>query len=212
MYSIRFQDVWSYYKCSTHQKSGACGHCIVDQKKAMRAVANKIREHVLMSGYDKLLAAVERELDRRATRAPVANQAGMRRQLAGIEQKIENATDRLVSVAKSLVPAVEAKLVDLQRQRDELAERLHRSPNSTVKRDAKAIADQLWRLDEVLAKGSPATVRNALGKIVEKITLQFREGKSTPKRKRFEFVRGEIQFAKPGTPSGRSWRSVAARW
>ena len=96
----------------------------------MRAVANKIREHVLMSGYDKLLAAVERELDRRATRAPVANQAGMRRQLAGIEQKIENATDRLVSVAKSLVPAVEAKLVDLQRQRDELAERLHRSPNS----------------------------------------------------------------------------------
>ena len=156
---------------------GGCGHCSVPQAPALRMVATIIRERVLEGSLEALEAAISKRLGKPAQET---NHNDTLQQIADVDRKIANAMERLVSVNQSLVPGVERKLLAMQAQRDQLAQQWKAKP--VKQKDAKAIAAQLWRLEEVLAKGSPAKVRFALSKIVKRVTLNFEPGKKTGQR------------------------------
>ena len=59
----------------------------------------------------------------------------VRRQITAVDKKIDNATERLVSVHDSLVPAVEQKLLELRRERD--APRRQPDTHPTGRTDAR---------------------------------------------------------------------------
>jgi hypothetical protein len=60
--------------------------------------------------------------------------------------------------------------------------------------DPKALAAQIWQLDEVLAKGSSAKVRLALSKIVKRITLNFETDKKTGRGQSYVFTGGTMEL------------------
>ena len=60
--------------------------------------------------------------------------------------------------------------------------------------DPKAIAAQVWKLDEVLSQGSPAKVRTALAKIVKRLTLNFEPGKKTGRGQSYVFTGGSMEL------------------
>jgi len=150
-----------------------------------------IRDRVLGGSLAALEAAVTRELGRRAQ--PVEVDA-IKRQMADVDRKIANATDRLVSVDISLVATVEAKLLELQAQRKELAAQLKSKPSKPAS-DAKAIAAEVWRLDEILRTSSPGKVRHALSRIVKRITLDFEPGAKTGRGQTYVFTGGTMELS-----------------
>ena len=132
------------------------------------AVAGKIRQHVLMGSPDRLVKAVERALKRREQETPAVDKAAIVAALAALDTKIATATDRLVTVDLSLVEDVEAKLIDLKRQRSDAAAELETMSQETPPADAEAIAAKIWQLDVILRDGRPAATRAALSKIIDR--------------------------------------------
>ena len=205
MYSCRFRDAWAIYKCSTYHNKGQCGHCAVDQVRTLDVIAAKIRDRVLLGSMDRLEEAIKRESKRREEESPVVDKAAIRRRLAALDTKITNATDRLVTVDASLMPDVEAKLIELKHQRADLAAELEMTPPEMPPVDAKAIAEKIWQLDAILKKGSPAATRAALSKIIDRVVLDFEESGSTAKRRCFVFTGGTIELMPKGcSPLGTS--------
>ena len=189
MYAVCYAGRGPAYLCSRNHMKGGCGHCKVPQAPALAMVANIIRERVLQGSLEALEAAIARQLGKRDQPDEREDLAG---QLADVDRKIANATERLVSVDAELVPIVETKLLSLKRQRAELSAALKVKPKQ--QRDHKAIAAQIWRLDEVLSKGSPAKVRLALSKIVKRITLNFEPGKRTGRGQSYVFTGGTMEL------------------
>lgn len=189
MYAVNYAGRGPAYLCSRNHMKGGCGHCKVKQEAALRMVAKVIRERVLGGSLEALQAAVARQLDKRAQDSTREQDA---RQLVEVERKIANATERLVSVDSSLVPVIEAKLLELQAQRQGLLERAKIKPAKRL--DPRAVAAQVWQLDEVLAKGSPEKVRHALSSVVERITLDFEPGKLTGRGQSYDFVGGTMEL------------------
>lgn len=182
------------YICSTYHKGRGCGYCFVQQAAILRTVARIIRERVLQTSYKKLEKAIGREIERRAAQAERVDDQSIERQIAALDKKIENATERLVSVDESLVPTVERKLLEMRREREELAARLAPAPCRQEKLDPRQVAAKVRELEEILAIGSPAKVRLALSKIVSRITLDFKPSKQTKRGKKFAFVKGTIEL------------------
>jgi DNA invertase Pin-like site-specific DNA recombinase len=206
MYAVEYAGRGAAYLCAKNHTKGGCGHCKVPQAAALQMVAKIIRERVLQGSLEALEAAVARQLGRKAQAAEVGD---VRRQIADLDRKIENATDRLVTVDAALVPPIEKKLLALQAQRKELAAQSKIKPPKRA--DPKAIAAQIWELDEVLAKGSPAKVRFALSKIVKRITLNFKEGKKTGRGQSFVFTGGTMELFTKDYQEPRRRRWLIAR-
>lgn len=162
-----------HYICGSYHSKGNCTHNKIDSRVAMRLVASKIREHVLFGTLENLTEVVERRLAKRAKAIPKVDAAAIRKQIAAVDTKLEAATERLVSVAPSLVKTVEAKMLDLQRQREALQGRLQTTPKPKKPKSAKAIAADLWRLDDTLRNGSPSTIRIALHRLIEKVEIRW---------------------------------------
>ena len=182
------------YVCSTYHKGKGCGYCSVQQEGILRTVANIVREHVIQKSMDRLERAVAKEVERRTARSQPVDQDAVRRQIAALDKKIENATERLVTVDPSLVASVEQKLLDLHRERDEFSASLVSKRKGPPKVDPKEIAAKVQDLDQILTHGSPAKVRLALSKIISRITLDFTPGTKNKRGQRFEFVRGTVEF------------------
>ncbi len=144
MYACRGPKEWAVYKCSTYHSRGGCGHCAIDQAMTLEVVAAKIREHVLHGSMDRLEAAIVRVVARRRNEPPKVDKAAIRRRLTVLDTKIANATDRLVTIDSSLVSDVEAKLIELKRQRVDLEAELETIQSEPPPVDAKAVAAKIW--------------------------------------------------------------------
>ena len=49
-------------------------------------------------------------------------------------------------------------------------------------------------LEQILETGSPAKVRQALSKIISRVTLDFKPSKKTKRGQKFDFVKGTIEL------------------
>ena len=88
---------------------------------------------------------------------------------------------------------VEQKLLDLRRQRDALDVGLTPKPEAPTL-DPKGVAAKVKDLEQILETGSPAKVRQALSKIISRVTLDFKPSKKTKRGQKFEFVKGTIEL------------------
>jgi hypothetical protein len=182
------------YICSTYHKGRGCGYCYVQQEAILATVAKVIKERVLAKSMHALEKAVASEIKRRAAQVVRVDEDAVLRQIAAVDKKIDNATERLVSVHESLVPAVEQKLLALRRERDGLVASLTPNQPDAPTLDPKEVAAKVKELEAILAKGSPAKVRQALSKIISRVTLDFRPSKQNKRGQRFDFVKGTIEL------------------
>jgi hypothetical protein len=182
------------YICSTYHKGKGCGYCYVQQDAILRTVANAIREKVIATSMGRLERAVAKEADRRAAQTHTVDRDAVQRQIAALDQKIENATERLVTVDASLVRPVEQKLLVLHREREALAESVTTAQRPQTKLDAKEVAAKIRQLDDILTNGSPAKVRLALSQVISRITLDFKPSTQSKRGQRFDFEKGTISF------------------
>ena len=157
-------------------------------------MAKVIRERVLAKSMQAFEKVVAREIRRRAAQVVRVDEESVRRQITAVDKKIDNATERLVSVHDSLVPAVEQKLLELRRERDGLEASLTPTQPDAPTLDAKQVAAKVKELETILADGSPAKVRQALSKIISRVTLDFRPSKQNKRGQRFDFVKGTIEL------------------
>ncbi len=186
------------YLCSRYHAGHGCGHCHVHRDSMLRAVAAKLREHVLMGSQSKLEQAIQKELDRR--RAPVVDDSATRRKLAKLDGQIERAARRMLACDDAVVGDVEKQLVGLRRERDSLAATVGKVPTKPLP-SAREIAAKVWELDRILTEASPTQVRLALRQIVASIVLNFEPAGETGRGKRYRFVGGTIQLSQEVTHS-----------
>lgn len=177
---------WKYYTCSSYLSNGTCGCRYVQRPRFEQAVFQKIRSHVLLGSVDRLEAAVQRELDRRATAKP-DNKAAIR-ELAKLDAQIERAGDRLLMIDDELVPDLQERLKAMKQRRDLLAGSIESEARTAPCASAKAIAAKVWELDKIMREESPTAVRNALHQIIDEIRLDFRFKSKSAKRTSYEFT------------------------
>lgn len=184
------------YICSTYHKGRGCGYCAVPQGALLKAVATLIRDKILLGSRDALEEAVARELDKRMSVDGTAQRAEhLREQLAKLDNQIDRAADRLLTVDDSLAGKVAEKLNTMKFKRDGIAAELDLlKPSKRPKMDAGRIAAQIWELDNVLAKGSPRAVRTALSRIIDRIDLRFVEGKRHGRGQSYKFAGGTVHL------------------
>lgn len=192
------------YICGTYHKGRGCGYCSVPQSAILRALAESIRKHVLGGSRKALEDAISCELKRRSESASrSSDSSSVSKQLARLDRQIDQAAERLVRVDDSIASKVEEKLLDLKRQRDELARSLSATPKRRPDLDPKKVAAEAWRLVEVFEKSSPARLRNELSKVLDRVVLEFRPGEKHGRGQSYEFVRasailGSKELASPG--------------
>ena len=198
---------WLYYTCSSYLMHGRCGCKTILRDKLEGAVFHALREKVLMGSMDRLQAAVQRELDRRAK--PKSSNDAAKRELAKLDRQIDRAADRLLAVDDELVPDLQERLKALKQRRYLLAESIAGEAPTHRPVTAKAIAAKVWELDQILREASPTVVRNALQQIVEEIRLDFRLRKKTAKRTSYEFIGATMQLhsSEGRQQRGTWWRS-----
>jgi DNA invertase Pin-like site-specific DNA recombinase len=192
------------YICGTYHSRGGCSHNKLDMSQGLRLIAASVRQNVLYGTLDRLTEVVEEELAKQAKATPKVDAANLRKQIAGIDAKLEAAAERLVSVAPSLVKTVEAKMLDLQRQREGLQERLQEQPKPRKQKSAKALAASLWRLDSVLRGNDADMIRSALHQLIDHVDVGFEAIPSKGKRIYHKPVSLSIHFTKTYTSSGKT--------
>lgn len=184
-----------YYLCSAYHSGGneRCGHCHVDRDALLKAVAEKLRERVLMGSPEKLERAIQKQLDRRCA-APAVDKSAVRRKLAKLDSQIERHARRILAVDDSAVADVNKQLVALKRDRDSLAAILEETAPKRLP-SAKQIAAKIWELDQVLREGPSTQVRLALRQTVSSIVLNFKPDGQTRRGKRYRFTGGVMRLA-----------------
>jgi DNA invertase Pin-like site-specific DNA recombinase len=160
------------YLCSSYHSRGQCHHNQVDRELLLKVVSEKIKNVVLCGDLDTLTAKIEKHLAKRKS-APKIDTAAIHRQIAAIDRKLEGAADKLLSVNPSLVPTIEAKMLDLNKERAALEAKLTEEKPAKKPLSAKQIAANLWQLSDTLAKGKPGVVRQALSEIIDRIVIDF---------------------------------------
>lgn len=204
MYAITMGKT-DYYLCASYHRKGNCGHCKVRRQPILKAVAEKLRQQVLMGSPARLEAAIQRQLNRR--QKPVDDKAHSVRRLAQLDQQIARAGDRLLTVDDSLVPELEKRLLALKRQRDQLAETVDVSPKPKRLPSAKAIAAKIWELDRVLSEAPATTVRHVLRQLIEEIRLDFDFVGETRKGKSYRFTGGVMRLLPQTVQPLETWLS-----
>lgn len=133
---------------------------------------------------------------------PVVDRKAIERQLAGIDQKLRQAAERLVSVPASLVATVEAKMLELQGQRSGLLTTLEHKP-AVPKVNAKAVAAKLWTIASKLEQFSPATIREWLSALIDHVQVEFRQRPTKAGRMIYRAVSAQIHLHNAAAPPGR---------
>jgi DNA invertase Pin-like site-specific DNA recombinase len=188
------------YICGSFQSYGKCSSNRVDREQMLAVVAAKIREEVLAGSLEALTERLETRFAKQNAAKPAVDTGDLRRQIAAIDAKLATAAERLMTIVPSLVPTVEAKMVDLQRQREALEAKLVApEPERKMRRSAKELAADLWRLDDVMRTGSPRTIRTALSKFIRRIDLKFEPTSTAGKRVSMTPAGGVIEFPKGET-------------
>jgi site-specific DNA recombinase len=194
------------YVCATYHKGRGCGYCTVPQDAMLKAVADVIRERVLLGSQKRLVQTIEQELNRRFGHDTHASQREqLQAKIDKLDRQIDRAADRLLKVDDSVFSKVEEKLSQLGRERDAAAaERKGLVLPEKPQLNAKQVASQVWQLDEVLRSAPASDVRASLSKIVDRIDLSFVKGKKTRRGQAFQLVGAEMSLCtKPWVSSGK---------
>jgi hypothetical protein len=186
------------YLCASYSQKGKCGHCAVHRGPLLKAIATKLRQHLLMGSPEQLERAIQKELDRR--REPTIDTKATAKKLATLDRQIERASGRLLIVDEALVPDLQKQLLALKDRRAQLAATAE--PSAKRLPSAKAIAARLWELDRILAEAPATTIRAALAEFVSEIRLDFEELPGNYRGRRFGFVGGTIRFCTEGRKEG----------
>jgi DNA repair exonuclease SbcCD ATPase subunit len=197
MYAVRARSSRpGTYMCGTNQNKGACGYCWVHQDSMLSVVADKLRQHLLLGSLERLTEAIERKLKEAPRTDATAERKRIEKQLAAVEHKIQNGVDRLLEVDQRLVPKIETQLVKLEEEAAALRKSLATRPKKATVLDAKAVASQLWQLDDVLRTERPSVVRHALSQVIDHIDLNYEQIESTKSgRRRFRFSGGTMYLS-----------------
>ena len=199
MYAMTVSGGSFMYRCSNYSEARStgtrCVHCSVDVKQFEAAVFDRIREVVLRGDRNRLEAAIRKALKQRKLESQTESDtaAKIKGQLAQLDSQIGKAAERMLMIDEDLLPTAQAKLRELKERRDKLAE-----PVETVQQrplpSPKQIADNLWKLDEIIRTDTPQAARQALSEIITGIVCDFEidEARSTPKRKRVNFLGAEL--------------------
>jgi DNA invertase Pin-like site-specific DNA recombinase len=185
------------YLCDNNHKKGTCDRNAVTQSELLESVAAAIRDSLLGSGnIQRLREAIGREL---VASTPRVNADKLRKELHSLEANIDKARKRLVEVDSDMLPEVQQHLRGLREQRDRLEATLKQAgtPRSERRGNLEEVVDSIFadvfRLEEAIRKGDPATVREKLQCSVERIDL-WSTKEHEGKRHLFRFDRGVIQF------------------
>jgi site-specific DNA recombinase len=196
MYAVPRSSNRGLYVCGTNHNKGGCGYCWVHQDSMLSVVADKLRQHLLLGSVERLTEAIERKLKEAPVTDSTAERKRTEKQLAAVEQKIQNGVDRILEVDQRLVPKIEAQLVKLEEDAAALRKSLATRPKKAPALDAKAVAAQLWQLDDVLRTERPSVVRSALLKVIDRIDLNYEQIESTKSgRRRFRFSGGTMYLS-----------------
>lgn len=164
-----FEKRWQRYICSTYHQGQGCANHTIKNSVAMKLVASKVRELVLL-GSPKALAAHIASLRRK----PPPN---LQKQVDDLDRKLAAAAERLLDVEPESVPAVRDAMRKLQERRKAIAGQLSPKPEKS----AETIAAGIWTLNDALASRDVQKVRTALAQVVERVVLTFGQN---PKDKR----------------------------
>jgi DNA invertase Pin-like site-specific DNA recombinase len=175
---------YRHYVCHTNVREGpgACRRNSVTQEIMLREAAAAIRESFT---DPKRLAALERQLKARARKA--SGESAQHRQrivnrIAELDRLIDQGTERLLLVPNDMIDKATAKVRDWQAERQGLSSELARleavAENAgQFTAEVRAALEQLQQLEEFIHAAPPDQVRNALMRLVRKITVHFEHGK-----------------------------------
>lgn len=180
------------YVCSNYATMGQCKYNWVHMHVMLAVIAERIKQDVLLGSVEKLTAAIEKVLAKRKP-IPKVDLGAVRKAIADIDRKLGQAAERIMDVDASLVKAMESKMLDLQAQREALEAKLQVTPAAKRPPSAKALAEGIWTIDEVLRGGSPAAIRHALSQLVQRIEIEFIPGRGVQgKRLKNKAIGGHI--------------------
>lgn len=180
------------YVCGTYHRGLGCGFCRVMDAEILSAVAQEIRR-IAGDSVPKLVKAIEAESRRDSAGVP---RDQLRRRLAELDQQIDRAAARILTVPDSALKAVQKKLAEMQAARDEIAEKLAASMPAT-KIDARKIAGHLVALPELIARPgiAPEILRAAVQAYVSRIKVDFRLVRQGRIRRFYEVSSLEIIYS-----------------
>lgn len=138
----------------------------------------KLRSKFRLDNMAALRLEVAKQLAQHVPPVAIDRQA-IQRQIKAIDAKLATASDRIVSVAPSLVATIEAKMLELQTERAALATALATKPQAKRKLTVDSVLAPLIDLDRILTTGTVAEVRAALSQNIAKVTIKFEPWKET---------------------------------
>jgi site-specific DNA recombinase len=190
-----------HYICSNYSHCGkaACDCNAVNADAFAKALLRKLREELL--GPDNLRAMREEAMRQDAAegRPEPAKARRLRQQAERLAGELAAGVRKMMTISDALLPAYQAQLEDLQKERDRLlaeADRLEAAAEGPS--DLEALADGaeevLRQLDEAEALGDHDLLRDALGQLIERVDVLFTRLEPRPgtKRVRTSFFRALV--------------------
>ena len=194
------------YECQNWHTRGSavCHGNGVYEGPLLALVVRKLQEHVFSeSAIEKLLTLYRKRLAARQKAAPV-DDVRLRKQIANLDQQIDQGAERVLSAPDKLVPTIYAKLDGLRVQRDRLQAQLNAAGQAET--DTNAADDEkveeaarvLRDMREAFQDAEPGEIRELVAPLVSKIEMHF-DHVRVGKVHRNPFTHGTI-FVRPTEP------------
>jgi site-specific DNA recombinase len=188
-----------YYQCGRYHLEGnlGCHSNMVREDKLFNVIVRKLQEAALCpENVERLKVEVARQLAETVTDSG-GKARRLARELADLEQKLRQGTERMALIDADLLPEFAALLREWREQRERLREDLEKAkaPRQTldVEEALQFVQDQLYRLRDALLEANPADARAVLVELISKVELTF-EHRRTAKQTRSRLTRGVISF------------------
>ncbi len=172
------------YRCSTYHTGRGCGHCAIQQQVIHQQVSERIKNGIRGScaTEEELACLIEAEQLLTSPLDPVP----VRKRLADIDRAITEASSRMLTINKRLLPGLEKHLLQMHDQRDSLAAELE-AMVAHPSRDAREIASDLWSLSHLVEEAEPSVTRQTLKGMFAKIIAIFEPAGENRRGKLFRF-------------------------
>jgi len=191
--------VYVTYTCRSYLDRGpgsGCGNFHVRADHLQRWLVSALQEAFLGPNRDELVQRIKQDLEARTSRT--GDDTGrLERRLTTLDGEIVN----LVKLARMApdVAEVAAELERLQTERERVKAELVRVTGTTtpsdVETEAQRIADEVWRLGEMMTKAKPETLRELIRQAVSRIVCRFHKGETTAAgRTRCKLVQGKVML------------------
>ena len=179
------------YGCRTFHNQGrsACNSNTIGEDRLLDCVVRMITEQYASdAGIDRLRE--QHRQQRVAEQTPVSpvDQRQLRKQIEGLDTKIDTGAERVFTAPAGIVPKLYAKLDELRQERDQLQRQLDAVgdaktvSNKERDQEVEAALDALRTLRETFSKADPEDVRELITTLVARIDLHYshrRDGKKT---------------------------------